>query len=416
MENSLSLPPKITVVIPTRERSDVLRKSLQTVLAQRYGNMEVLISDNCSADDTAKVVQSFDDSRVRYVNTGRRVSMSHNWEFALSHIEDGWVMIMGDDDGLLPGALERVAALIKETGTTAIISNFVTYIWPNDQNRHCGRLLVPTARGYEVRKSSEWLRRVLRGQAWYSELPMMYAGGVMRMDLIRSVRDRKGSFFQSCQPDIFSAIALASVTDTYVYSHEPFAIAGHSRHSNGSSWSASGREAAAPEKLEPVKKFLSEDNIPFHQDIPLNADGSFPVSIDLLVYESYLQARYLHHNKLGVKHEDQLRLFVSRKIDDAKRMREWTSLFARQHGLDAEAARSRGTALALLVSRTRELTHAFLTYYRIEPSFGIRMRDVYEASIVAQTVLRLRPPKAKSYVNTLRKWSTRAMKLRLSVR
>jgi hypothetical protein len=51
------------------------------------------------------VVASFKDPRIRYVNTGKHLSMSHNWEFALSHVEKGYVTFVGDDDGLLPGAI-----------------------------------------------------------------------------------------------------------------------------------------------------------------------------------------------------------------------------------------------------------------------------------------------------------------------
>ena len=37
--------------------------------------------------------------------------MSHNWEFALGFVPDGWVTIIGDDDALLPGALKRVSGI-----------------------------------------------------------------------------------------------------------------------------------------------------------------------------------------------------------------------------------------------------------------------------------------------------------------
>ena len=107
--------PLINVVIPTRERADTLKFCLQTVLMQAYSNLRIIVSDNFSNDSTKDVVLRFNDERITYLNTGQRLSMSHNWEFALSKITDGWVTILGDDDGLLPGALERVAEIIKVT-------------------------------------------------------------------------------------------------------------------------------------------------------------------------------------------------------------------------------------------------------------------------------------------------------------
>ncbi|RYZ29021.1 MAG: glycosyltransferase, partial [Sphingobacteriales bacterium] len=77
---------KYTVVVPTRERADTLLHTLRTCVTQNYDNLTILVSDNCSQDTTEEVVRSFNDPRIQYVNTGKRLSMSHNWEFALSQV------------------------------------------------------------------------------------------------------------------------------------------------------------------------------------------------------------------------------------------------------------------------------------------------------------------------------------------
>ncbi len=74
---------KFTVIIPTRERADTLYYSLKTCVTQDYDDLEILVSDNFSQDNTREVVESFKDPRIRYINTGKRVSMSDNWEFAV---------------------------------------------------------------------------------------------------------------------------------------------------------------------------------------------------------------------------------------------------------------------------------------------------------------------------------------------
>ena len=98
-----------TVLIPTRERAGTLRAAIQSCLNQQVSNLRVVVSDNCSGDDTAAVVSGFTDQRLEYVNPGRRLSMSANFEFALEQFRDGYVMHLGDDDGLLPFALQRVS-------------------------------------------------------------------------------------------------------------------------------------------------------------------------------------------------------------------------------------------------------------------------------------------------------------------
>lgn len=124
--------PRITVIIPTRERCDVLEKTLRTVTAQNYDDLDIIVSDNFSADDTERVVRSTNDARVKYVNTGKRLSMSHNWEFALSKVGDvGWVTIIGDDDGLLPGSLDKISEIIQSTDVLAVRTSVCSYRWPS---------------------------------------------------------------------------------------------------------------------------------------------------------------------------------------------------------------------------------------------------------------------------------------------
>src|SRR5687767_2195524 len=96
--------PLISIVIPTRERVETLRSTLRTALNQESQRIEVLVSDNASTDGTAEFVASIRDPRLRYVNPGQRVSMSDNWDFALRSARGEYVVIIGDDDAVVPGA------------------------------------------------------------------------------------------------------------------------------------------------------------------------------------------------------------------------------------------------------------------------------------------------------------------------
>ena len=187
--------PKITVIIPTRERASVLDAALRTVTAQDYENLEIIVSDNYSGDDTDAVVQRANDSRICYLNTGKRLSMSHNWEFALAHVKEGWVTFLGDDDGLLPGAIRRMAEIIEQTQAQIIRTEYCTYDWPGMPEHPHGQLIVPLSRGIENRNSRQWLGRVLKGQARYSQLPMIYNGGFIHISVLQRIKGKKVSLF-----------------------------------------------------------------------------------------------------------------------------------------------------------------------------------------------------------------------------
>jgi glycosyltransferase involved in cell wall biosynthesis len=380
--------PKITVIIPTRNRPDTLVKSLATVVAQDYENLTILVSDNFSCDSTEDVVQGFQDDRIQYVNTGHRISMSHNWEFALSHVSEGWVTILGDDDGLLPSSLNQVSNLIQESQAKAIRSSVCSYLWPA-LNGGSGRLGVPLTSGYEIRDTRKWLFKLMSGYAQYPELPMLYNGGFVEFEVLEKIRKLTGSFYLSCIPDVYSAISISSVLDEYVYSHTPFAINGGSIHSTGTSHFSGGTPNA---KNSPKERFKSEGNIPFHCAMPLCDGDNYPNSLEALVYESYLQSSVLRPEDKNI-HEEQLSIIlatVDRKHEES--MIKWGRLFSDLHGLNFDLILNNSNRKKTLINIHRKksiLSRTIRTYSVGAANFPIN--DVYEASLVAGSIRQVSP-------------------------
>lgn len=267
---------KFTILIPTRERSDTLYHTIRACLNQTYINYQVIVSDNFSQDNTKEVVMSFDDARLKYINTGKRMSMSENFDFALSHVKDGYVMFIGDDDGVLPNSLDYVNDIINNTGVEAVVSHNSFYTWPNTANPN--KLYWSCQKGYEIRNSKEWIKKYLTFRIQYTfDLPGAYCGFVKREVFDRVSKD--GFFFRSATPDAYSAFAIAFATEKYVYSYTAFAVHGSSPRSNGGSFL---NQKKGEEKQE-VISFLKENTIPFHKDIVFTK--AFRVSS----LEAYLQ-------------------------------------------------------------------------------------------------------------------------------
>src|ERR1700730_8219293 len=174
--------PLITVIIPTRNRCETLWATLKTCVEQDTDNLSIVVSDNCSEDDTREVVHSFTDTRVRYLNTGARLSMTGNFEFALHHAGSGYVCFLGDDDGLMPGAIRRVESLVTETGSVAVTSSSVYYSWPNFPFKHWRNMALVRDLGnaIEWRNAKSEVARLIsfRGQErnYVWGLPGVYRG------------------------------------------------------------------------------------------------------------------------------------------------------------------------------------------------------------------------------------------------
>ncbi len=275
--------PSLTVVIPTRERCDTLSATLKSCVCQRLPELTILVVDNFSDDATASVVASFQDARIQYVNTGKRLAMSANWEFALQHVRSDYVTFLGDDDALLPNAAIDLMSLVdKHIGVDAISWPSIEYGWPSCQAPQVRNLIVvPLRRGLELRSSREMLLDVINFRRAYSELPFLYKG-LVRTEVINRLRAASGGqVFHSRIPDVYFGIAACALIDKYLFSYHPYTVNGASGHSNGTSTFAGldGKEAE--------RKFLSEDNLPFHPALKLCP------SLPVLIVESLLQARKL---------------------------------------------------------------------------------------------------------------------------
>jgi glycosyltransferase involved in cell wall biosynthesis len=372
--------PKITIIIPTRERCDVLESSLRTVTSQDYDNLEIIVSDNCSSDDTEGVVRRANDRRIRHINTGKRMSMSHNWEFALSHVREGWVSFIGDDDGLMPESIKTVADIIDTVDVEAIRSTCCTYHWPAIMGNDHGQLIVPMGSGIELREASTWLGKVMRGTAKYPQLPVIYDGGFISFSALERVKRETGAFFSSCIPDLYSAVAIASVIDRYVFLRTPLAVSGVSKHSTGNASFSTKKD----KNTTPVSTFYSESNIPFHSAIPLHEDGSVPVSFQAMVYESYLQSAPLRATQ-DFGHQQQLEVILATSGARREPIEKWGRLFAARHGIDFDSAK-RGASFkrAYLqpLSTSRKLINAMHTVFAED----LPIRNIHEACIAAGTI------------------------------
>ncbi|MDD2747175.1 MAG: glycosyltransferase family 2 protein [Acidithiobacillus ferrooxidans] len=284
------------VVIPTRNRLATLRYSLKTVINQSYDNYMVIISDNCSNDGTRDFINGLNCEKVKYYNTGQSLSMSSNFEFAISKVNEGFVIVIGDDDGLLPHALTDINDLLNKENIFAISSKTDVYYWPGGSPNQ-NLLMVPTGDGGISRKSSgESLKKVLNGDFNYTELPMLYTGGVVHSTLIERARNRDGKFYNSFTPDIYSGIAITSVVDQFLRSEVPFAISGLSKYSNGQSQLGVSKSESIAED------FFRVNDIPFYHAL---GDGKIK-SVHLLTLEAYIQSSFLRGDKDKI---DMLRQF-----------------------------------------------------------------------------------------------------------
>lgn len=94
------LEPRISICIPTFNRSDLLRKTLISVMSQTVKPYEVIVADNCSEDDTEGVVKSFKD--VMYYRNERNLGLAGNSNTCIKLAKGDFVCILHSDDLISP--------------------------------------------------------------------------------------------------------------------------------------------------------------------------------------------------------------------------------------------------------------------------------------------------------------------------
>jgi glycosyltransferase involved in cell wall biosynthesis len=209
-----------------------LASTLATALAQQSSAYEVIVSDNASMDATRSVVEGLADPRLRYVNTGNRLSMCDNYEYALERASGKYVLIIGDDDAVIPGALDRLLQIIAAAHEPVIYSwPLHIYDWPIGGRSARVAFLAPQRPRFELDLKAKAKFVVSMGGWKYYELPSPYHSAIPR-GVLDAIRSRTGRVFHSTQPDVFTAMAIPAFADRAVNVGFAVTLNGRSSRSN----------------------------------------------------------------------------------------------------------------------------------------------------------------------------------------
>lgn len=103
---------KVSVCIPTYNRSHYLKYAVNSVLNQTYNDYELIICDDASSDDTATVISQYQDSRIRYIQHPKNIGRSKNMRSGFSAAVGEYFIKFDDDDAIAPEFLAKTVAIL----------------------------------------------------------------------------------------------------------------------------------------------------------------------------------------------------------------------------------------------------------------------------------------------------------------
>jgi glycosyltransferase involved in cell wall biosynthesis len=141
------LPPRVSVIIPTYNRSRYIADAIRSVQAQTHRDVEIIVADDGSTDDTSQVMVGFGDS-VLYLQLEHRGQPAATRNAGLRAAGGEYVAFLDSDDLFLPGKLaHQLAALERHPEAGLAYSN--GYFFRDDPHVPTGRALdgMPTPTG-----------------------------------------------------------------------------------------------------------------------------------------------------------------------------------------------------------------------------------------------------------------------------
>lgn len=229
---------KFSVLLPTRNGGKFLRNCIASVLEQPYQDVELVVSDNANADETPSVVASFrSDPRLKYVRLGEPVEVTENWNRALAASRGEYILMIGDDDCLLPGYFERLEQLIERYDRPdCIVYNAYGYVFP-------GAIDAGPASYYaepHFTFGPEYVEGLIPASTRLAIVRDMFRFRIryplnMQLTLVsRRVAERiEGGMFQPPFPDHYALNALLLEAETFAYCPEKLVVVGLSPKSFG---------------------------------------------------------------------------------------------------------------------------------------------------------------------------------------
>lgn len=396
MMSNIKDNPKVSVIIPLKDRAEYIGPTLRTCMIQDYENFEIIVSDDCSDDNTVEVVRELQkqDIRIKLFDHKQHLGMRDNFEFALNQVTSGYVLALGGDDGLTPGCISRMVEIIKEKKVDLLTWTPAYFSYPHTTEDDRNMIRIPRKKfaGVKMLKSKDLLTKLSKTFAYQiDECPMLYMKGIASINLINKVKSRTkdGTFYYCPTPDGFSGVVLAGEVDSYAFTYEPLSIVGTTVKSQGQNY----KRTDAKSRFEANQFFKDNIRNTMH---PQLASQPYSPLVTLMTADYLLTAADLpgwpgkcYEVSIPNLLERTFKFIEKSNFDDAVLPRELNILYeiAKQHSLEALFFKLYENTKRKVVRAPNVQGLVITNTIRFDGS-KLGIKDIFDASLVVNFIFK----------------------------
>jgi glycosyltransferase involved in cell wall biosynthesis len=122
--SAVSSGPKVSVCLPVYNGSNYLALAIESVLAQTFSDFELLIANDCSTDDTQKIIEKYasTDARIKHWINEKNLKLFGNYNACIEKAAGQYIKLFAHDDLLHPKMLEKMVAVLDKNADVSLVT------------------------------------------------------------------------------------------------------------------------------------------------------------------------------------------------------------------------------------------------------------------------------------------------------
>ena len=162
--------PKVSIILPTYNGARYIEQSIDSCLNQTYTNIELIIVDDNSKDETAKIINSYNDKRIKYIRHKNNEGLPTALNTGFAYSTGQYLTWTSDDNQYLPTAIEEMASLLAKNKAVDMVYTdyWVRYLETGDEELRKMPSVLNLAKGNNMGACFLYTRRVYEAVGNYN--------------------------------------------------------------------------------------------------------------------------------------------------------------------------------------------------------------------------------------------------------